>query len=118
MCGHWLDRQYLTQLYHKVVLYYSTTYIKTGENMRLKEDSDNWKASNLTRKLKPLPVSPRHISRKDTKRWCGGHVGRLHDYYLVESNHSSFHIFDSEEHRWLIFRCATCRKELYQSLER
>lgn len=29
-----------------------------------------------------VPEQPRHLAqrRKDRRRWCGGHVGRLHDY--------------------------------------
>ena len=38
-----------------------------------------------TVKVVPDPErDPKHRSRKNTKRWCGGHPGREHDYRWVD----------------------------------
>lgn len=48
--------------------------------MRLKEDKSSWKASNVLRKVTPLPEEPVHRSHKSTRKWCRGVVGRKHEY--------------------------------------
>lgn len=57
--------------------------------MRLKEDTSNWRASNVKRKLAQAPEHPTYQNKKDRKRWCGGKEGRDHDWQLgTPPNHS------------------------------
>jgi hypothetical protein len=52
--------------------------------MRLKEDKNSWQASNILRKILPLPTVFAHRPHKNTRRWCKGVVGREHRYKIVE----------------------------------
>lgn len=63
--------------------------------MRLKEDNSSWRASSILRKVVPLPDEPKKpSSRKNTRKWCKGVVGREHEWgrqhvghpYTVEDN--------------------------------
>ena len=51
--------------------------------MRLKEDSSSWKSNGIkhrdNRHDKSTEEVPRHRSKKDKKRWCGGRVGKKHE---------------------------------------
>lgn len=49
--------------------------------MRLKEESNNYHASALKRKLMQIPNVVKLKSKKDTKKWCKGKVGVEHDYH-------------------------------------
>lgn len=53
---------------------------------------------------------PKHRSSKDTKRWCGGKPGRLHDYqyeeYLITRRAGPW---DGTPPR-SVLRCTKCRK--------
>lgn len=48
--------------------------------MRLKEDKNNWNASNIIRKEATPPDRPRVHSRKNTAKWCKGRVGTEHQF--------------------------------------
>lgn len=91
--------------------------------MRLKENNDNWRASNVVRKQAEAPQQPHYKSKKDTKRWCKGKVGVKHEYDLVKAERHEGFVYtvvgrnDVGERRspdslWIEFRCVHCRKEL------
>lgn len=74
--------------------------------MRLKEDKSSWKASNILRKVTPVPEEPVHRSHKSTRRWCKGVVGREHEY--TRTKKSYFGIAHME-----LDKCSKCGKEKY-----
>lgn len=82
--------------------------------MRLKEDSSSWKGMGLKAKLEPVPEEPVRHSKKNTRKWCKGKVGTMHDFYLFKSDY--FHW--GYEVRFLDFRCSGCGKQLLESLHR
>lgn len=89
--------------------------------MRLKETKDNWKASNVERKIVELPAQPKpRPAKKNTHKWCKGKEGRLHDPRLTESTHLSIVGWAGveKEYRTLLWTCATCGKRFYDSLMR
>lgn len=51
---------------------------------------------------------PKHKSKKDKRRWCGGKVGREHDPMW---EHSRKHL-RSENVEWYEFYCQRCNKSL------
>jgi hypothetical protein len=58
----------------------------------------------------PVPETPRRpAGRKDTKRWCGGKVGREHEPVWVKSNMEIRPRPDNEA--WWDERCARCAKK-------
>lgn len=78
--------------------------------MRLKEDSSNWKASNVLRKVTEIPEEvPRRMKKKDTNKWCKGKVGVKHKYELISE--SKFHRLT-----WSEYRCTVCRKKHLKSM--
>lgn len=72
--------------------------------MRLKEDTSNYRASNVLRKVKELPEEPRLHKKKNTHRWCKGKVGVEHVYVLVESYKSRWFSFK-------VYKCENCGKK-------
>lgn len=58
---------------------------------------------------------PKHRpKKKDTKRWCGGHVGREHTpkcmtYFESKGETRPYMKFSK---RWRLLVCTTCGKEL------
>lgn len=49
-------------------------------------------------KVKPTP------SKKNKKKWCGGHVGRKHEYEWVKDKFS----LNSATNPIYVFQCKTC----------
>jgi hypothetical protein len=89
--------------------------------MRLKETKDNWKASNVIRKIAEPPEFPITRGHKDTKKWCKGKPGVLHDYDLTEvkvDKNGSVPFFGQRGYAFLEFRCLNCKKRLLQGLIR
>lgn len=87
--------------------------------MRLKEGKSNYRASNLISKLQIVPESAYYHSKKDTRRWCKGKSGVLHDYQLVRSvKLSAVPHFGQLNWRLLTFLCSNCNRKEYQSLVR
>jgi hypothetical protein len=77
--------------------------------MRLSKDTTSWKAQGLLVKQKPLPEQPVHRSKKDTKKWCKGIVGREHDY---EYQHPHNDLGD-----WrLVPVCLNCGRQDYHDI--
>lgn len=72
--------------------------------MRLKEDTSNYRASALLRKVKPLPDEPHFHKKKDTRRWCKGKVGVEHAFELIEHHKSRWFSFK-------IYKCTNCGKK-------
>ena len=77
--------------------------------MRLRKDKSSWHASGViardARATKtPEPSPTPHKSRKDTKRWCKGIVGREHKAEWQENRRYPW--------GWYAFVCTACRKEL------
>lgn len=65
--------------------------------MRLKEESDNWRASALKardfRHTKAGPetvAGPKKTHKRDTRTWCKGKVGRSHTVKLRTNSYSTF----------------------------
>lgn len=83
--------------------------------MRLKESKDNWKASNILRKLAVSPESPKARSRKNTRKWCKGKKGVEHDVYLVEAYQPEWWF---RKEMWCSWECKTCGKQWYTTLQR
>lgn len=82
------------------------TIIRKGAQMRLKENRSNWKASNILRKIKPIPEEWKLHNKKDTHKWCKGKEGVPHDYVLVDKFRWRFW-----SHKKL--KCSNCGKEKY-----
>jgi hypothetical protein len=91
--------------------------LKRGIAMRIKETKDNWKASNILRKLATPPEQVKHQSHKNTKKWCKGKVGVEHDYKQGEVKTFEGQTYPSGEHkvfcRWRVDVCRTCGKQNY-----
>lgn len=83
--------------------------------MRLKESRDNWKASNIIRKVRQLPEVRPHRSKKNTRKWCKGKVGVLHDVYLVKVYQPEFWF---RKEMWCSWECKTCKKQWDTTLRR
>lgn len=75
--------------------------------MRLRQQKYGYRAEGLLTKIKPLPEQPKFHSKKDTKKWCKGVVGREHDYEY------QFPHGDSWEWR-LVPICVNCGKQDYR----
>lgn len=75
----------------------------------LSEDGDSWKASGIKRKdfrntkNGPEVIKPR--SKKNTKRWCRGKVGKEHK--IIHQPHPTYGKFGTH-----VDRCDECGKEL------
>lgn len=82
--------------------------------MRLKENRDNWKASNVIRKTSELAEPKPKAAKKNTRLWCKGKMGREHDVYLIKSEI----LYWPKAWRWLTGQCKTCKKEWNTSLRR
>lgn len=84
--------------------------------MRLKEERNNWNASNIIRKVSAAPEQVRAHSRKNTVKWCKGVVGRLHDYDMAKMDVYDF--YPQSYYRgafaiYLNYECLGCgRKEI------
>jgi hypothetical protein len=79
--------------------------------MRLKEDTSSYRASGVmvrdARHVHNGPEAPRGArSKKDRKRWCGGHVGREHKPECIVKRQWNDRV------RWYVLACTTCGKEL------
>jgi hypothetical protein len=60
----------------------------------------------------PAPEVPRRpAGRKDTKRWCGGKVGREHTYEWVRSERYGALQREPDSDAWWDERCSTCQKK-------
>lgn len=75
--------------------------------MRIKKDASSWRAGGvLARDARhektPSEIAP-HRSKKNTRRWCKGHVGREHT--PVWRNYKSYG-------HWRMLVCTTCGKQL------
>ncbi len=81
--------------------------------MRLKEDSSNWKASNIIRKVKQPPSVPIKRSRKDTKRWCKGKAGVEHEYEMRVPPNDSTAIRGFRR----VPICINCSRQDYRGVE-
>lgn len=80
--------------------------------MRLKEDSDSWKAMGLKKKLKIIPDVPRSKSKKNTNRWCKGKVGVDHEWENIVP-HNSYHSTWYKGVRQDV--CKNCGKQSYNN---
>jgi hypothetical protein len=78
--------------------------------MRLKEVSNNYRASGLrardARHVHNGPSVPKHRSGKNTRRWCGGKVGREHKSTCMVKRTWN------DKVRWYVLACTECGKEL------
>lgn len=78
--------------------------------MRLKENSNNYRASGLKRKdAKHTKLDDRHLpvsGKKDTKKWCGGKVGREHKLKCLAKGWRGVRVV------WYALACTECGKEL------
>ena len=72
----------------------------------------------MPRKKTPeAPIDPKHYSKKDTKRWCKGVVGREHKNVEVDwmrrvnaafaNLNEGTSVFD---HKWFCDLCTVCNK--------
>lgn len=75
--------------------------------MRLSRDSSSWRAQGLARKYKECPDSPVKATRKNTKKWCKGKVGVLHDLDLIKTDRFNWW----REMLWVHWKCANCGKK-------
>ena len=65
----------------------------------------------LDERREPLADSPVRTwpGKKDTKRWCGGHVGREHEPHWQPTR---FALMRDYEPPWMDYVCAVCGKKL------
>ena len=79
--------------------------------MRLKEDSSSWKSSSIKRRdFRHDPSQPQRTKfsrKKDTKKWCKGRVGEVHELELKES--TTFLMW-----AWDYYKCTRCGKKVYK----
>lgn len=81
--------------------------------MRLKEDKSSWKASNVLRKIQPVLAEPKKMHRaKNTRKWCKGKEGRLHDPQLLVCERW-VSLFTGQPFIHEEWRCADCGKRWY-----
>jgi hypothetical protein len=62
------------------------------------------------------PEQPKHKSKKDTKRWCAGHIGREHDYQWVVDERFDYAWIISgtrtpADKQWYVLKCSQCGKQ-------
>lgn len=59
--------------------------------MRLREDKSSYKVIGLAKRYEELDDEPIIRRRKNTKKWCGGKVGKEHDWEVkIPKNCSMF----------------------------
>jgi hypothetical protein len=84
---------------------------------RLKKDSSSWKAQGLKAKQEQTPEQPVPLHRqKNTRKWCKGHVGVLHDYQMTQCRRM-FGWYKGDA-LWVKFCCSNCSKQLSQWVHR
>lgn len=82
--------------------------------MKISHDKSSWHASGLLNRDARATKAPEdeelaHKARKkNTKRWCKGHVGREHQIVWIRYNtvHNNNRLPDN----WLIQRCKVCKR--------
>lgn len=87
--------------------------------MRIKKDKTSWHAGGVIARDARHEKSPdntaKHLSKKNTKRWCKGKVGREHQgewvrYYELKHDGGRM-----GKCNWRIFVCKRCQKHLNRS---
>lgn len=85
--------------------------------MRLKEDSSSYNAQGVRNKeYRHSPIGETVIkkpSKKDTKRWCKGIVGRGHDWEMVIPKNEEWYARPFRP----ICTCKKCGKQDYDNTE-
>lgn len=81
---------------------------------RLNRDHSGYHSHGLYTKYQQPSVndfSPKQKSKKNTKKWCGGKVGREHDLirYFWHTGWSGTRT------KWIRTKCAVCHKEFYHT---
>lgn len=79
--------------------------------MRLKEDTDSWRASSIVKRdfkhgNYKIPEQNLYHSHKDKVRWCKGKVGHEHVLHREVVGH---------HYRYTKVVCSNCRKEFYSN---
>ena len=87
--------------------------------MRIRKDQTTYRASGILRRdarhQKPDDHHRPVAGRKNTKRWCRGHVGREHQPKCVsyrEVKRSMVGFSSDFAKRWKLLICTVCGKEL------
>jgi hypothetical protein len=87
--------------------------------MRLKESKDNWKASNVLRKVSELPPPRNRPAKKNTNLWCKGKVSKEHDVYLIKCEKLGLWSTElAREYRWFTWQCKVCTKRFHTTISR
>lgn len=71
----------------------------------------SWKRSASREAVSAIPEVPKHRSKKNTKRWCKGIIGREHKYRYVEWLGSFKTIFPGHTQVYSVEECENCRKQ-------
>lgn len=81
--------------------------------MRLKKDSSSWRASGIIKRDfkhdHSQPTRGHFHNSKDTRKWCKGKVGKLHNYQRALK-------WEFGTHKYYVDKCANCGKERYLSV--
>ncbi len=77
---------------------------------RLKKDHSGYSTSGKWLKyqypkIEETPMPGKH--KKNTRKWCKGRTGILHDFELIEKNKFL-------DWTWTIYKCKNCGKQKYR----
>lgn len=82
---------------------------------RISQDDDSWKAGGIKRRdfrsVRNGPEVPKHGKKKNTKKWCRGQVGKLHDTEVKPWKSLSFYRDPFNRPVWVVDKCKNCGKE-------
>ena len=75
--------------------------------MRIHKGNHNGEYKGKDQNEVTVAQVPKHRSKKDTKRWCLGKVGREHDLHKVPKTSS----YDPDVVLWWTNTCKKCKKQ-------
>lgn len=67
----------------------------------------SWRQRGKYLKEKPQPEEPKRSNHKDTKKWCKGVKGRLHDYVWIPDSRHCYGKYND----WYKHECTKCQKQ-------
>lgn len=84
---------------------------------RIRKDSTNWNGRKQVSELEgKYPEIPKQGKKKNTKLWCKGKEGRLHEYEKVKELWLCLSFVKSPHkniYHWCL-RCKTCNKKVWK----
>lgn len=82
---------------------------------KLSHGADTWRSEGLAKKYKAqasFDMPAKHKSKKDTKKWCRGKVGREHVWHRFQRRYYNWEL-DDYISPYIEIICQECGKEKY-----